>query len=69
MKNRRLVLAARPQGLIKQTDLQMEEVDIPALKEGEFLIKTKFLSLAPVMKFYMIDGAGIEEPLPLGGTM
>jgi NADPH-dependent curcumin reductase CurA len=69
LKNRRLVLAARPQGLIKQTDLQMEEVDIPALKEGEFLIKTKFLSLAPVMKFYMIDGAGIEEPLPLGGTM
>ena len=27
------------------------------------------MSLAPVMKFYMIDGAGIEAPLPIGGTM
>ena len=69
MKNRRLVLAARPEGLIKNSDFNLEEVEIPDLKEGEFLIKTLFLSLAPVMKYYMIDGAGIEAPLPIGGTM
>ncbi len=69
MKNKRLVLAARPNGLIKNTDFRMEEVDVPELAEGQILVKTKFLSLAPVMKFYMLDGAGIEQPLQFGDTM
>ncbi|KAA1244936.1 NADP-dependent oxidoreductase [Aquimarina sp. RZ0] len=70
MKNKRLVLAARPKGLlVKQADFRMEEVKLPALKEGEFLIKVLFLSVAPVMKFYMQDGAGIEAPLQLGDVM
>lgn len=69
MKNKKLVLAARPDGLIKPSDFDLIEEEIPALKEGEILIKTKFLSLAPVMKFYMIDGAGIEKPLQFGETM
>ncbi len=70
MKNRRLVLAARPKGLlVKKTDFRMEEIELPAIKEGEFLIKVLFLSVAPVMKFYMQDGAGIEAPLQFGDTM
>ncbi len=70
MKNKRLVLAARPTGLlIKNTDFKMDEVELPALKDGEFLIKVLYLSVAPVMKFYMIDGAGIEAPLQFGETM
>ncbi|WP_350288907.1 NADP-dependent oxidoreductase [uncultured Croceitalea sp.] len=70
MKNKKLVLAARPSGLlIKETDFRMEEEDIRPLKNGEFLIKVLFLSIAPVMKFYMQDGAGIEAPLQFGDTM
>jgi len=67
--NRKLTINARPVGLIKSTDLRLEESEVRDLKEGEFLIKTQYLSLAPVMKFYMIDGAGIEAPLPIGSTM
>jgi len=69
MINKRLVLAARPTGLIKDSDFKLEEVELPDLKEGDFLIKVLFLSLAPVMKFYMVDGAGIENPLQIGDTM
>jgi len=69
MINRKLVLAARPHGLIKYSDFSLKEEDIRDLKSGECLIKTKFLSLAPVMKYYMIDGAGIEAPLQIGETM
>ena len=69
MTNRKLVLAARPQGLIKDSDFNLISEEIPALKDGEFLIRTEFLSLAPVMKFYMLDGAGIEKPLQFGDTM
>lgn len=69
MQNRRLTLANRPGNLIKKTDFKMETVQLPPLNEGEFLIKTLFLSVAPVMKFYMLDGAGIENPMQIGDTM
>lgn len=69
MKNNRLTLAARPGKLIKKSDFKLETVELPPLKEGEFLIKVLFLSVAPVMKFYMLDGAGIEEPMEFGDTM
>lgn len=67
--NRKLVLAARPEGLIKDSDFNLEEEIIEDIDEGNFLVKTQYLSLAPVMKFYMIDGAGIEAPLAIGETM
>ncbi|MEP3208123.1 MAG: NADP-dependent oxidoreductase [Maribacter sp.] len=69
MKNNRLTLAARPGEFIKKSDFKMETVELRPLKEGEFLIKTLFLSVAPVMKFYMLDGAGIENPMQIGDTM
>jgi len=67
--NRKLTLQARPNGLIKDSDFKVEEEIVRPLKPGEILIKTLYLSLAPVMKFYMIDGAGIEAPLAIGDTM
>lgn len=70
MNNRKLVLAGRPSGLlVKKSDFKLETEVIPTLKEGEFLIKVLWLSVAPVMKFYMQDGAGIETPLKFGDTM
>ncbi|MDB4293408.1 NADP-dependent oxidoreductase [Maribacter sp.] len=69
MQNNRLTLAARPGEFIKKSDFNLETVEVPPLKEGEFLIKTLFLSVAPVMKFYMLDGAGIEAPMEFGDTM
>lgn len=69
LKNRRLVLAARPGDLIKSSDLALQEVNIPDLQAGQFLIRVLYLSLAPVMKFYMLDGAGIEQPLQIGDLM
>lgn len=69
MKNRRLALAARPGEFIKKSDFKLEVDELPPIKDGEFLLKVLYLSVAPVMKFYMLDGAGIEEPLQFGDTM
>ncbi len=69
MINKKLVLAARPKGLVKQSDFLLETEDIRELKENECLIKTQFLSLAPVMKFYMLDGGGFANPLSIGETI
>ena len=69
MINRKLVLAARPGAAILTSDFRLEEEPIRPLRDGEFLLQVKYLSLAPVMKFYMLDGLGIEAPLQFGDTM
>jgi NADPH-dependent curcumin reductase CurA len=69
MRNRRWVLARRPAGLVQAADFRMEEVGVPALAEGEFLVRTHYLSLAPVMAQYVLDGGTIEKPVAIGATM
>jgi len=68
-KNRQWVLAARPDGLVKTTDFAWAEGPVPEPGPGEFLVRVHYLSLAPVMRRYMIDGAGIEKPLAFGDVM
>jgi len=51
LKNKKLVLAARPSGLIKDSDFDIKIESIPDLSDGEILIKTMYLSLAPVRSF------------------
>lgn len=67
--NRQWCLAARPKGAVKESDFSLQEAAIPTIEGGEFLIRTRFLSVAPVMRNYMIDGAGIEAPLEIGDVM
>ena len=63
-------LAARPHSrAVRESDFRLVEQPIPALGDGQFLVETAFLSVAPVMRNYMLDGAGIEAPLPLAATM
>lgn len=62
-------MASRPQGVIKRSDFMLVEVPMPEPAEGEFLVRTLYLSVAPVMRQYMIDGAGIEAPLKPGDVM
>jgi NADPH-dependent curcumin reductase len=68
-KNRQWRLAARPDGAVKDSDFALVESPPPAPGPGEFLVRTLYLSLAPVMRQYMIDGAGIERPLAIGDVM
>jgi NADPH-dependent curcumin reductase CurA len=69
MKNRRWVLARRPIGLVRPEDFRLETAEIPALDDGEFLVRTHYLSLAPVMAQYVLDGGTIEAPVAIGATM
>lgn len=43
--NTRIVLASRPTGKPTIDNFRIEEVAIPALADGQMLLKTKFLSL------------------------
>ena len=67
--NRRWVMASRPDPEVREDNFRLETAPVPMPGPGEFLVRTLYLSLAPVMRMYMIDGAGIEKPLGIGETM
>ena len=68
--NRRVVLAARPDGLPRPEDFRLEEVPVPQPGEGEVLLRTVALSLDPYMRELMDErGPLYTDPLDLGATM
>ncbi len=68
--NRKWVLAERPiDRAVRESDFRLVEAPVPMPGRGEFLVRTLYLSVAPVMRHYMIDGAGIEPPLAIGDVM
>jgi NADPH-dependent curcumin reductase len=69
LTNRRWVMASRPDPDVREDNFRLEEVPVVAPGPGQFLLRTLYLSVAPVMRMYMLDGAGIEQPLEIGETM
>jgi len=68
--NRRWLLADRPVGrAVRESDFRLAEAPIPTPGRGELLVRTLYLSVAPVMREYMIDGNGVEPPLAIGEVM
>jgi hypothetical protein len=51
--NRQVLLAARPVGMIKESDFSHREVPIPTPKEGEYLVRNIYLSLDPTIRGWM----------------
>lgn len=65
-KNRRFVLAKRPQGMPTREDLHLEEVAVPTPGKGEVLLRTLFLSLDPYMRGRMSDAKSYSAPIGIG---
>ena len=63
-------IAARPEGNVKETDFELAEEDIPEIADGEFLLRTLYLGVRPVMRMYMqgLPAAG-EKPLAIGDVI
>ena len=69
MKNRRILLAARPHGVPEVTDFRLEEADIPEAREGQLVVRAEFLSVDPYMRGRMNDAASYADPVQLGNVM
>jgi NADPH-dependent curcumin reductase CurA len=67
--NRRIVLAARPQGAPTPLDFRLEETPVPSPKDGEVLLRTLSLSIDPYMRGRMSDARSYAPPLELGDTI
>lgn len=68
-QSQRIVLAARPSGAPKPTDFRLERAELPALKDGEFMVEVIWLTLDPYMRGRMDDAKSYAQPVPIGGVM
>lgn len=55
-------IAARPVGNVKPEDFEWREEEIPTPKDGEVLLETMYLGLAPVMRMYMMGTDRTGDP-------
>jgi NADPH-dependent curcumin reductase CurA len=66
---RQWVLQSRPQGLATEENFSLQTVPIPQISDGELLVQTLYLGVAPVMLRYMTNEASFERPLKIGDVM
>ena len=64
--NTRVKLASRPVGLPQPANFAIDTVDVPALTEGQVLVKISFISLDPAMRGWMNEGRSYIKPIQIG---
>jgi len=65
-RNRRLVLAQRPTGMVDEQTTRLEEADAPEPGEGEALARVRYLSIDPTIRTWMDDAPGYLPPIAIG---
>lgn len=55
-------IARRPVGNVEPADFEWREEDVPTPGEGEVLLQTMYLGLAPVMRAYMMGNDRTGDP-------
>ncbi|AXA90876.1 NADP-dependent oxidoreductase [Massilia sp. YMA4] len=65
----RMVLASRPPAEVTPDNFRLETVEVPALADGQVLVRNHFLSLDPYMRGRMSDAKSYAAPQPLNETM
>lgn len=67
--NRRWTLAARPHGLVKESDFAFGEAPIPAVGDGQVLVRVLFLSFDPTQRGWIEDRPSYLPPVQIGEVM
>ncbi len=65
----RIVLALRPQGEVTADNFRLETQPLPAIADGQLLVRNHYLSLDPYMRMRMVDVKSYAAPQPLDETM
>ncbi|XYH95645.1 NADP-dependent oxidoreductase [Sorangium sp. So ce1128] len=69
LRNRKIILAARPDGEPKVSDFQLIEEELPEPGEGRALLRTLYLSLDPYMRGRMNAAKSYAPPVEIGDVM
>nr|WP_315257745.1 NADP-dependent oxidoreductase [uncultured Duganella sp.] len=62
-------LAARPVGMVKDSDWQQVEEPLRPVADGEIRVKVLYLSLDPAMRGWMNEGKSYIRPVAIGEVM
>ena len=65
----RIVLASRPKAEVQPDNFRLETVEIPAIKDGELLVRNHYLSLDPYMRGRMSESKSYAASQALDETM
>jgi len=69
LMNHQIRLAARPTGLPTRANWQVTDEPVPALADGDVLVKVLVLSLDPAMRGWMNEGKSYIPPVGIGEVM
>ncbi|CAN5214838.1 NADP-dependent oxidoreductase [soil metagenome] len=67
--NRQWILRQRPQGMIRDGDLELVSSQTPEVGTGQVRVRTVYLSLDPTNRTWMNDAVGYLPPVGLGEVM
>ncbi|HEV8688753.1 MAG TPA: NADP-dependent oxidoreductase [Ideonella sp.] len=67
--NQQILLASRPQGEPTVDNFRLVETPVPALQDGQVLVRNHYLSLDPYMRGRMNDAKSYAAPQPLNEVM
>jgi NADPH-dependent curcumin reductase CurA len=67
--NHRLLLVRRPAGVTVQDDFTVDEVELPQVEEGTFVVRNPFLSVDPAQRGWATTGTHYTAPVRLGTVM
>lgn len=68
-RNRRILLASRPQGAVTEQNFRIVDVPMPQPSEGEVLVRNAWLSIDPYMRGRMNDAKSYVPPAQLDEVM
>ncbi|NVO85987.1 NADP-dependent oxidoreductase [Hymenobacter terrestris] len=66
MNTNTILLASRPQGKPTEAQFAFETRELPAIKSGEVLLKTRYVSVDPYMRGRMSSAKSYVEPFEVG---
>jgi len=67
--NHQWLIAARPEGLVKESDFRWHESPAPSPAEGEVLVRSVYLSLDPTNRVWMNQAESYLPALAMGDVM
>jgi NADPH-dependent curcumin reductase CurA len=69
MTNRRVTLAARPDGFPKESDFALDEVNVPGPGTGEVLVRVLYASVDPYQRGRMSEARSYARSLEIGDVI
>lgn len=67
--NRQVILVGRPDGIPQAEHFALRETALPALREGEILVRNRVLSVEPAMRGWVSAVANYAKPVAIGEVM